>query len=92
MELRHLRTFVAVAEERSFSRAATRLRTAQSAVSRTVQALERELGNPLFARTNHHVELTKLGHATLDTARAALAAAEAVHAAARRTCSGSVCG
>ncbi|GIF75425.1 LysR family transcriptional regulator [Asanoa siamensis] len=86
MELRHLHTFVAVAEERSFSRAATRLRTAQSAVSRTVQALERELGGALFERSRHHVELTKTGRATLDTARATLAAAEAVRDAARRTC------
>ncbi|SNT37233.1 regulatory helix-turn-helix protein, lysR family [Asanoa hainanensis] len=86
MDLRHLHTFVAVAEERSFSRAATRLRVAQSAVSRTVQALERDLGRPLFERSRHHVELTKTGLATLDSARAALAAAEAVRAAARQTC------
>ncbi|RKN20997.1 LysR family transcriptional regulator [Micromonospora musae] len=86
MELRHLHAFVAVAEERSFSRAATRLRVAQSAVSRTVQALERELGLPLFERSRHYVELTKTGHATLDSARAALAAAEAVRDAARQPC------
>ncbi|GIF68406.1 hypothetical protein Ais01nite_64410 [Asanoa ishikariensis] len=86
MDLRHLRTFVAVAEERSFSRAATRLRVAQSAVSRTVQVLERDLGRPLFERSRHHVELTKTGHATLDSARAAIAAADAVRAAARHTC------
>jgi hypothetical protein len=59
---------------------------AQSAVARTVQALERELGRPLFERSRRHVELTKTGHATLDGARAALAAAEAVRDAARQTC------
>lgn len=78
MELRHLQTLVAVAEEGSFSRAADRLRIAQSAVSRTIRDLERELGRPLFDRSTHHVELTVAGQLTLDHARATLAAAHAV--------------
>ena len=78
MELRHLHTFVTVAEERSFSRAAERLRIAQSAVSRTIRDLERDLGKALFDRSTHHVALTETGAATLGRARAALAAAQAV--------------
>ncbi|XVV15569.1 LysR family transcriptional regulator [Actinoplanes sp. CA-131856] len=78
VDLRHLSTFVAVAEEGSFSAAATRLRTAQSAVSRTIRDLERSLGKQLFDRSTHHVALTQAGHATLDSARAALAAADTV--------------
>lgn len=78
MELRHLQTFVAVAEEGSFSRAANRLRIAQSAISRTVRDLERELGRPLFDRSTHHVELTVAGQLTLDRARVTLEAAHAI--------------
>jgi len=84
MELRHLQTFVAVAEEGSFSRAAERLRIAQSAVSRTIRDLERELGRPLLDRSTHHVELTVAGRLTLDRARATLTAAHAVRGV--RTC------
>ncbi|WP_436524570.1 LysR family transcriptional regulator [Actinoplanes sp. HUAS TT8] len=82
MELRHLHTFVAVAEERSFSRAADRLRIAQSAVSRTVQALERELGHPLFERSRHHVALTVAGLNALNVARATIETAESLRGAA----------
>jgi DNA-binding transcriptional LysR family regulator len=78
MELRHLQTLVAVAEEGGFSRAADRLRIAQSAVSRTIRDLERELGRPLFDRSTHHVELTVAGQLALDRARATLAAAHAI--------------
>lgn len=78
MDLRHLSTFVVVAEEGSFSRAAARLRIAQSAISRTIQDLERELGKQLFDRSTHHVALTQAGHATLDSARATLAAVDSV--------------
>src|SRR3954469_5254020 len=87
MELRHLATFVAVAEERSFTRAAARMHVVQSAVSAGVRNLERELGTPLFDRTTHRVELTDAGAALLPEARATLAAAhaapEAVDAARR---------
>jgi DNA-binding transcriptional LysR family regulator len=75
MELRHLATFVAVAEERSFTRASDRLHVVQSAVSAGVRTLERELGAALFDRTTHQVELTHAGRALLPEARATLAAA-----------------
>ena len=61
MELRHLRYFQAVAETLSFSRAAGRLRIAQSAVSRQVAALEAELGAKLFVRSTTRVRLTDAG-------------------------------
>ena len=77
MELRHLRTFVAVAEEESFSRASDRLHLVQSAVSAGVRTLERELGVTLFDRSTHHVQLSDAGHALLPEARRTLAAAAA---------------
>jgi DNA-binding transcriptional LysR family regulator len=78
MELRHLQTFVAVAEERSFSRAADRLHVVQSAVSATIRKLEREWGVTLLHRTTHEVRLSDAGRVLLPEARAALAATEAV--------------
>jgi DNA-binding transcriptional LysR family regulator len=78
MELRRLQTLIAVAEEGSFSRAAERLRIPQSAVSRTIRDLDREIGRPLFDRSTHHVELTVAGQLTLDRARVTLEAAHAV--------------
>jgi DNA-binding transcriptional LysR family regulator len=77
VELRHLEHFVAVAEEQSFTRAASRVHLVQSALSVSVRALERELGARLFNRTTHHVELTDAGQALLVEARRTLAAAEA---------------
>jgi DNA-binding transcriptional LysR family regulator len=81
VELRHLATFVAVAEEGSFTRASERLHVVQSAVSAGVRTLERELGTALFDRTTHQVELTDAGHALLPEARATLAAARAAREA-----------
>jgi DNA-binding transcriptional LysR family regulator len=81
MELRHLATFVAVADEGSFTRASERLHIVQSAVSAGVRTLERELGTALFDRTTHQVELTDAGHALLPEARATLAAARAAREA-----------
>jgi DNA-binding transcriptional LysR family regulator len=81
MELRHLATFVAVAEEGSFTRASERLHIVQSAVSAGVRTLERELGAALFDRTTHQVDLTDAGHALLPDARATLAAARAAREA-----------
>lgn len=71
-----MRYVVAVAEERSFTRAAERCFVVQSALSHQIKALERELGVTLFARTNRRVELTSAGEAFLDAARASLDAAE----------------
>ncbi|MDO8209072.1 LysR family transcriptional regulator [Conexibacter sp. CPCC 206217] len=75
MELRHLTTFVAVAEEGSFTRAADRLHVVQSAVSAGVRTLERDLGAQLFDRSTAHVALTDAGRALLPEARRVLAAA-----------------
>ena len=81
MELRHLRAFVAVAEEGSFTRASDRLRVVQSAVSATVRTLEAELGVLLFERSTHRVGLSDAGHALLPEARRTLAAAAAAREA-----------
>ena len=73
MELRHLRYFVAVAEEGNFNRAALRLHVAQPALSRQVHALECELGAQLFERMPRGVKLTPAGAALLTDAAAILA-------------------
>jgi DNA-binding transcriptional LysR family regulator len=75
MEFRHLRYFVAVAEELSFTAASHRLRVAQPSLSQQIRDLERELGAALFARTSRRVELTAAGAAFLEHARAMLAQA-----------------
>lgn len=72
MELRQLEYFIAVAEERNFTRAAGRLHIVQSAVSAAIKSLERELGTPLFERTSKHVALTDAGAALLPKARGTL--------------------
>jgi len=61
MELRHLRYFVAVAEELSFTRAAQRLHLSQSPLSRRIQDLEEDIGTALFDRSGHRLELTGAG-------------------------------
>jgi DNA-binding transcriptional LysR family regulator len=76
MDLRQLRYYVAVAEELHFSRAATRLNLAQSALSSQVRALEREVGGPLLVRSTRRVELTPAGERLLRDAREVLAAAD----------------
>ncbi|MEV0239344.1 LysR substrate-binding domain-containing protein [Streptomyces sp. NPDC050674] len=78
MELRQLEYFVAVAEERNFTRAAERVHISQSGVSAQIRQLERELGAELFDRSGRTATLTPAGRAALDHARAALAAAGAV--------------
>src|SRR2546426_8143202 len=85
MELRHLRYFIAVAEEGSLTLAAEkRLHTAQPSLSRQIRDLEYEVGVPLMSRSVHGVELTAAGRAFLDHARLALTQAEAAKEAARR--------
>lgn len=76
MELRHLRYFVSVAEELSFTAAANRLRISQPPLSQQIRDLERELRTTLLARTSRRVELTAAGVAFLDQARAILAQTE----------------
>ncbi|MFC9129750.1 LysR family transcriptional regulator [Streptomyces sp. NPDC057099] len=78
MELRQLEYFVAVAEERNFTRAAERVHISQSGVSAQIRQLERELGAELFDRSTRTATLTAAGRAALDHARATLAAAGAV--------------
>jgi monoterpene epsilon-lactone hydrolase len=72
IELRHLRAFVAVAEELNFGRAAARLFLSQPALSRQIRSLERLVGCDLLRRSTHGVELTLSGDALLDRARALL--------------------
>jgi LysR family transcriptional regulator, hca operon transcriptional activator len=85
MELRHLRYFIAVAEERSLTLAAhKRLHTAQPSLSRQIRALEKELGAQLITRSVHGIELTAAGRAFLDHARLAVTQAEAAKEAVRR--------
>ena len=82
MELRHLRYFVAVAEELNLTRAAARLRVAQPALSRQMHDLEDELQTPLLERGHAGVQLTRAGRAYYSRARAILAqAAEATNEA-----------
>ncbi|WP_019854558.1 LysR family transcriptional regulator [Actinopolyspora mortivallis] len=69
MEIFHLRYFLAVAENLSFSRAARQLHMATSPLSQRIRDLERELGTTLLARDSHHVELTEAGRQLLPHAR-----------------------
>src|SRR6185503_10784464 len=85
MELRHLRYFIAVAEQGNLTVAAERrLHTSQPSLSRQIRDLEYEVGAELLTRSARGVELTAAGRAFLDHARLALAQVDAAVEAARR--------
>lgn len=84
IDLRHLRCFMAVAEEMHFRRAAEKLGIAQPALSRTVQNLENDLGVTLFDRSNRIIQMTKAGETFLRGSRAVLNSLEQTVDDARR--------
>jgi DNA-binding transcriptional LysR family regulator len=90
MELRHLRAFVAVAEERHFGRAADRLHMAQPPLSQQIRRLESELGVELLHRTTRRVELAPAGEVLLERARQLIADADSAVADAQRAARGEV--
>src|SRR5215510_10740464 len=88
MELRHLRYFIAVAEEGHITRAAERLGMQQPPLSQQIRSLERELDVQLFRRKPRGVELTDAGVAFLERARAILDQVDRAFATTRRTARG----
>jgi DNA-binding transcriptional LysR family regulator len=90
VELRHLRYFVAVAEELNFSRAADRLHMAQPPLSAAIRQLEQELGTELLLRTTREVRLTDAGTTFLDGARRTLAELERARSDAQRAAAGEI--
>jgi DNA-binding transcriptional LysR family regulator len=88
MELRHLKYFVAVAEELNFARAARRVHIAQPSLTKQIQQLEQELGFPLLYRTKKKVELLDTGHVLLEEAQRLLRQAENAIQSARSTHTG----
>jgi DNA-binding transcriptional LysR family regulator len=90
LELRHLRYFIAVAEELNFSRAADRLHMAQPPLSAAIRQLEQELGAELLLRTTREVRLTEAGSAFLDGARRTLAELDRARSDAQRAAVGEI--
>ena len=89
LELRQLRYFIAVAEEKHFGRAALRLHMTQPPLSQAIQGLEQALGTALFARTKRSVALTPAGEALLPEAQRILQQAAALPELALRAAGGS---
>ncbi|HEN3452937.1 TPA: LysR family transcriptional regulator [Yersinia enterocolitica] len=88
MDLRHLRCFLAVAEELHFARAAERLHIDQSPLSRTIKELEEHLGAPLFARTTRSTRLTPAGRLLLEYVPRVFAALDQACASVRAAAAG----
>lgn len=88
VELRHLKYFVAVAEELNFTRAAARLRTAQPSLSQQIRQLEKQVGAQLLDRSRHHVALTDAGRIFLQQARDILGRVEHARRLARQAAEG----
>lgn len=88
MSMDQLRTFIAAAEEGSFSAAGRRLRRAQSVVSQTLANLEMQVGFRLFDRSGRYPTLTEQGRALLDAARAAASSMDGFKARARMLAEG----
>lgn len=90
MDLRQLRYFVAVAEEKHFGRAAKRLHIVQPALSMQIRSLEEELGGPLFQRTSRHVALTAAGSLLLEDSRRLLARTDQMRLDVQRSLRGEI--
>jgi DNA-binding transcriptional LysR family regulator len=88
MDLRQLRYFIAIAEERGFHKAARRLHVAQPALSACVKQLEDEIGHRLLERTRHHVTVTAAGHELLNEARRLVEAEKAAKDSVRSAAAG----
>ncbi len=88
MELRHLRCFIAVAEELHFARAAARLHIEQSPLSRIIKELEYRLGVQLFERTTRRTRLTWAGKVLLEEARRVLAVVDQAKASVKSAAAG----
>src|SRR6204780_5932275 len=88
MELRHIRYFLAFAEERHFTRAAAKIGIGQPPLSQQIKDLEAEIGAPLFHRVAHGAELTSAGEAFLQAVKEMPALVERATKAARRASRG----